>query len=81
VIELKRDKSSDAVVGQILRYIGWIKAHLAQPGESVEGLVVAARGEDKLHYALSAAPSVFFKSYEVEFRLNDAPSFEEFARP
>lgn len=81
VIELKRDKSSDAVVGQVLRYIGWIKAHHAQPGESVEGLVIAARGEDKLHYALSATPLVSFKSYEVEFRLNDGPSFKEFARP
>lgn len=81
VVELKRDKSSDAVVGQVLRYIGWIKAHLAQPGETVEGLVIAASGEVKLHYALSAVPSVSFKSYEVEFRLNDGPSFDEFARP
>jgi hypothetical protein len=81
VVELKRDKSSDAVVGQILRYIGWIKAHFAQVDETVEGLVIAASGEDKLHYALSAVPSVSFKSYEVEFRLNAAPSFEEFARP
>lgn len=80
VIELKRDKSSDAVIGQVLRYIGWIKAHHAQPGESVEGLVIAARGEDKLHYALSAVPSVSFKSYEIEFRLNNGPSSEEFAR-
>lgn len=81
VVELKRDKSSDTVVGQVLRYIGWISAHLAQPCETVEGLVIAARGEEKLHYALSAVPCVSFKSYEVEFRLNDGPSFEEFARP
>ncbi|HEY8604822.1 hypothetical protein [Tsuneonella suprasediminis] len=81
VIELKRDKSSDAVVGQVLRYIGWISAHFAQPGETVEGLVIAARGEDKLHYALSAVPCVSFKSYEVEFRLKDGPAFEEFSRP
>jgi RecB family endonuclease NucS len=80
VVELKRDKSSDAVVGQILRYIGWVKAHLAQAGETVEGLIIAARGEDKLHYALSAVRSVSFKSYEVEFRLNEGPSFEEFSR-
>lgn len=81
VVELKRDKSSDAVVGQILRYIGWIKAHFAQADETVEGLIIAARGEDKLHYALSALSSVSYKSYEVEFRLNDGPSFSEFARP
>lgn len=24
VIELKREKSSDAVVGQVLRYVGWV---------------------------------------------------------
>lgn len=81
VIELKRDKSSDAVVGQILRYMGWISAHHAQAGESVEGLIIAASGESKLHYALSAVPAVMFKSYEVQFCLRDGPVFEEFARP
>lgn len=80
VIELKRDKSSDAVAGQILRYIGWIKAHLAQASETVEGLVIAARGDDKLYYALSALPSVSFKRYEVEFRLNDCSTIEDFSR-
>lgn len=81
VIELKREKSSDAVVGQVLRYMGWIQAHLAEAGETVEGLIVATEGDAQLHYALSAMPSMSFKSYEVEFRLKDGPSFEEFARP
>jgi hypothetical protein len=81
VVELKREKSSDAVVGQLLRYMGWIKAHLAEDTESVEGLIVATEGDPQLHYALSTLPSVSFKSYEVEFRLKDGPTFEEFARP
>lgn len=81
VIELKREKSSDAVVGQVLRYMGWVAKHLAEEGEEVEGLIVATEGDPQLHYALSAIAAVSFKSYEVEFRLKDGPSFEEFAKP
>lgn len=81
VIELKRDKSSDMVVGQVLRYMGWIKAHLAESQDTVEGLIVATEGDSQLHYALSVLSDVSFKSYEVEFRLKNGPSFEEFARP
>jgi len=81
VIELKREKSSDAVVGQVLRYIGWVQKHLIENGETVEGLVVATEGDPQLHYALEVVPSVSFKSYEVEFRLKNGPTFEEFAKP
>ncbi|WP_299809787.1 endonuclease NucS domain-containing protein [uncultured Roseibium sp.] len=81
VIELKREKSSDAVVGQVLRYMGWVQKHLVEDGEEVEGLVVATEGDPQLHYALEVVPSVSFKSYEVEFRLKAGPSFEEFAKP
>ena len=81
VIELKREKSSDAVVGQVLRYIGWVQRHLVENGETVEGLVVATEGDPQLHYALDVVPSVSFKSYEVEFRLKAGPSFSEFAKP
>lgn len=81
VIELKREKSSDAVVGQLLRYMGWVQKHLVENGEPVSGLIVATEGDPQLHYALEVMPSVSFKSYEVEFRLKDGPSFEEFAKP
>ena len=81
VIELKRHASSDQVVGQVLRYVGWIKAHLAEPGETVEGLIVAREGDEKLHYAISAAPNLSFMSYEVQFHLKPGPSFADFAKP
>lgn len=81
VIELKREKSSDAVVGQVLRYMGWVQKHLSENDETVEGLVVATEGDPQLHYALTVVPLVSFQSYEVEFRLKNGPSFEEFAKP
>ena len=36
VIELKRNQSTDQTVGQALRYVGWVKKHLAKRGENVE---------------------------------------------
>jgi len=41
VVELKRGKSSDSTVGQVLRYIGWINENLANPGQKTRGIIVA----------------------------------------
>ena len=81
VVELKRHGTSDQVVGQVLRYIGWIKAHHAEPGETVEGLIVASEGDPQLHYAVSAVQGLSFMAYEVEFHLRDGPTFTEFSKP
>lgn len=70
VIELKRSDTSDSVVGQSLRYIGWVKHHLAAPGEEVHGLIIAREGDESLQYAVSAVPNLAFMTYEVEFRLH-----------
>lgn len=69
VVELKRGRTSDQTVGQVLRYMGWIKHELAAPGESVEGLVIAHDNDDRLAYALEMVPSVTLRHYEVSFRL------------
>jgi hypothetical protein len=73
VVELKRENASDKVVGQILRYMGWVKRHLAAPGDRVEGLIIARQPDEKLLYALEMQPQVALKLYEVEFRLRAAP--------
>jgi hypothetical protein len=69
VIELKRDQTSDRTVGQILRYMGWVKKNLATQTETVEGLVIALSGDDRLRYALLPVPNVRFMKYEVSFKL------------
>lgn len=76
VVELKRDQASDSTVGQILRYIGWVKAHLVEPGEEVRGLVIARQADDALRYALSTIPSVDLQLYEVDFRLKPISDLE-----
>lgn len=69
VVELKRKDTTDSVVGQVLRYIGWVRHHLAAPGEDVHGLIIAHSGDEPLRYAVSAVPNLQFMTYEVEFRL------------
>jgi restriction system protein len=69
VVELKRGRASDVVVGQILRYMGYIKGQVAEPDQSVEGVVIALEDDQKLKWALAAVPSVTFYRYQVSFKL------------
>jgi hypothetical protein len=70
VIELKRGRPSDRVVGQAARYMGWVRANLARPGQRVQGLIVAREQEDRLAYAVAAVPDLSVLTYQVAFRLS-----------
>jgi restriction system protein len=69
VVELKRGRASDVVVGQLLRYMGFVREEVAEEDQSVEGLIIALEDDVKLRWALSSVPSVRFMRYEVNFRL------------
>ncbi len=71
VIELKRGQSDDQTVGQLLRYLGWVRKNLAQPGERVDGLIVCREVTPALRYAIAESPSVAVKTYRVSFSLVD----------
>jgi len=73
VVELKRGQTSDTTVGQVLRYMGWIKKHLAETGEEVCGLIIAHEADDGLRYALSNLRNVGLQRYEVKFQLYPVP--------
>ncbi len=71
VVELKRNQTSDQTVGQLLRYIGWVKRHLADENDEVHGMIICREADASLHYALSAVPNVKLQFYEVEFHLRE----------
>ena len=71
VVELKRSQTSDDTVGQILRYMGWVEEKLTEPGERVEGLIVARAADAKLTYALKSLTDVSVQLYRVEFTLHE----------
>ena len=69
VVELKRGRASDVVVGQIARYIGYIKDVIAAKGQSVEGAIIALEDDIRLRRALAAVPNVSFYRYKISFKL------------
>lgn len=74
VIELKKGRSSDKVVGQVLRYMGWIKKHLCHDKQTVKGLVICGESDAKLSYALEMTKDIAVKYYSVSFKLTETPS-------
>ena len=73
VVELKKGKTSDVVVGQTLRYMGWVKEHLCRQGESVRGVIVCRDHDERLDYALSMVADVEVRFYRVDFQLSTRP--------
>jgi restriction system protein len=69
VVELKRGRASDNVVGQIQRYMGFVLQDLAEPHQSVRGMIIALNDDVRIRRALAVAPNISFYRYEVSFRL------------
>ena len=69
VVELKRGRASDVVVGQVLRYMGLVKDQIAESDQAVEGVVIALEDDQKLRWALMSVPSISFYRYQVSFKL------------
>ncbi len=63
VVELKREQGTDQVVGQILRYMGWVKDHYRT--DKFRGIIVVGSKDQALSYAIKAVSNVQVK----EFRL------------
>ena len=69
VIELKRNQTSDDTVGQVTRYMGWIKKNLSD--SEVKGIIVAGKYDKKLDYAQEMTPNIEVFLYQVDFKLNE----------
>ena len=69
VIELKKGRASDSVVGQIQRYMGYVLEELAEKGQTVRGIIIALDDDLRIKRALVVAPSISFYRYQVSFKL------------
>lgn len=66
VLELKLGRGPDACLGQVLRYMGWVKKHLAGDKE-VKGIIIASEIPIKLKYAVTQVSNVKLMEYELNF--------------
>jgi predicted nuclease of restriction endonuclease-like (RecB) superfamily len=69
VIELKKNQTSDDTIGQIARYMGWVKEKLHD--ENVHGIIIAGAYDERLFYASKTVPNVELFIYKVDFKLGD----------
>ena len=72
VVELKRGRASDNVVGQIQRYMGYVKDELCEQGQNVKGIIIALEDDLRIRRALSVATNIDFYRYQVSFKLEQA---------
>lgn len=69
VIELKVSRGYDRVIGQLLRYMAWVQAHVAEPGQTVRGIIAAREISDDLKLACSYLPMVELYEYQLSVSL------------
>lgn len=69
VVELKKGRAADAAVGQVLRYMGYVAQELAEPDQTVRGVIIAQEDDQRIRRALAVAPNVAFYRYQVSFKL------------
>jgi hypothetical protein len=69
VIELKKGRIGHEVVGQTLKYIGWVQENLSK---KARGIIVVNEPDDKLRYAaLPIGDLIKVKYYKVSFSISD----------
>jgi restriction system protein len=69
VVELKKGRASDVVVGQIQRYMGFIKEELLEPHQEIKGIIIALDDDKKIRYALNVTNNIEFYRYKIDFKL------------
>ena len=56
-------------MGQIQRYMGYAMEELAEPHQTVRGVIIALEDDLKLRRALRATTNIDFYRYQVSFSL------------
>jgi len=71
VIELKKGRESDKVVGQTLRYIGWVKKNLATQNQGLSGVIITYEDDPRLRYALEPIKDLIqLKFYKISITIS-----------
>lgn len=76
VLELKVEKGYDRVVGQLLRYVNWVRKELAEPGQRVRGIIVCRSMSEDLILACSGIKDVELFEYRLQVTVSKVPLLE-----
>jgi len=77
VIELKK-AGTDKTVGQICRYMGWVRHRLAKDNQRVRGIIVTQDYDYRLSYAASVVNDLTVKRIQISFNItSETPELPE----
>lgn len=65
VLELKVSKGYDRVVGQLLRYVNWVRQNLAEHGQRVRGMIICRTMSEDLRLACASIQDVELFEYQL----------------
>jgi hypothetical protein len=65
VLELKVSRGYDRVVGQLLRYVNWVRKDLAEPGQRVRGIIICRLISEDLRLACASIGDVELYEYKL----------------
>lgn len=65
IIELKKGKGDDEIIGQLARYMGWVSQNLVKNDEKVYGIICVHQVTEKLRLSAQIIPNVYLYEYGV----------------
>jgi hypothetical protein len=74
VLELKVSKGYDRVVGQLLRYVNWVRQNLAEPGQRVRGMIVCRSMSEDLRLACASIKDIELFEYQLSVSVTKVPT-------
>lgn len=76
VLELKVSRGYDRVVGQVLRYVNWVRQNLAEPGQRVRGIIVCRTMSEDLRLACAGLNDVELFEYQLSVTVTKVPTLK-----
>jgi hypothetical protein len=76
VLELKVSRGYDRVVGQLLRYMNWVRKELADPGQRVRGIIVCRTMSEDLRLACASIRDVELCEYRLSVTVSKVAPLE-----
>jgi RecB family endonuclease NucS len=64
VVEIKRPAADyREIVGQITTYMGWVRKNIAAKGQTVRGIIVVGKQNERLEYSLELIPEISVRTF------------------
>lgn len=77
VCELKAGEGQAEAVGQILKYMTWVRLNLSPRHRKVRGLIICSEVSEGLQLASADIPSLSILRYGISLRFDPSPRYEQ----